>query len=89
MGGRCIRKPSVADCGVWHPHLDTRCIDDGVPCVPRENFLVEGRSPIWDGGCLTGVSQADEREWDDNFVLRCRQDKPEVAILAPSMGDVG
>ena len=86
---RCLQTPSVADCGVYYPHFDTRCIDDSVPCVTRGVLLFEGGFPIQDGGYLTRVSRADKGDWADNCIFRHRQDEPKGAILDPSMGALG
>ena len=54
--------------------------------LTEERLLIEGGCPCQDVGCATGVGQADERVLGYEGVLGCRQDKTEVAVLAPAVG---
>ena len=54
--------------------------------LAEELLLVEGIFPHRDSGCATWLGQADE--WfsvDKGVLCRC-EDKPKVAVLAPSAG---
>ena len=50
------------------------------------HLLVEEGRLRQDVGCTSGIGQADEWDLGDEGVLSHRQDKPEVAVLAPAVG---
>ena len=53
-----------------------------------ELLLAEGGCPRRNGGRSTGVGWVDGGDLDDERILRQRQDKPKVAILDPSAGNL-
>ena len=54
--------------------------------LAEERLLVKWGFPRRDVGCATGVVRADEWVSGEEVVLSCRQDKLEVAVLAPAAG---
>ena len=56
--------------------------------IAEERLLAEGGCPRQDVWCETGFGQADEWELGDEGILGCCQDKPEVAVMAPSAGNL-
>ena len=51
-----------------------------------ELLLAKGGCPCRNVVRSTRVGWADKRYLDDKHILRCRQDKPKVAVLAPYLG---
>ena len=47
-----------------------------------ERIRVKRGCPCWDGWLSTGFGLADKRDLADERVLYCRQENPEVAVLA-------
>ena len=54
--------------------------------LPNEFLNIEGVCKCWDGRRSTRFGQEDKVDWADKRVLRRRQDKPDVAVLASSVG---
>ena len=74
----------ISECGV--NVLTVIVLTTLLHALPNEFLIIEGVCKRWDGGRSTRVGQEDKGDWDDKRVLRRRQDKPDVAVLASSVG---